>query len=73
MSRKLCIQLTWFHLIAHLLVFSASLRGNEHTNVERAALIYSGIGTNSACTVKNYRCSFLHVIFFLLRIYWGVK
>lgn len=40
-SRAVHSELTWFHLIAHLLVFSASLRGNEHIDVQRAALIYT--------------------------------
>ena len=67
--------LTWFHLIAPLFISFATLKGNEHIDVSRAALIYSEIETNTkyACTGKNYSCSFLHVIFFLLRMYWGVK
>ena len=47
--------LTWFNIIAHLFMFSASLKGNEHTDVSRAALVHPETETNTkcACTVKN--------------------
>lgn len=29
-------ELTWFHVIAHLFMFCASLKGNDHSDVNRA-------------------------------------
>lgn len=57
--RPMYLEFTWIHQIAPLVIFSASMKENEHIG-------HTGIENNAICarTSKFYSCSCLNGIFF---------